>query len=109
MNVRGGGATTAEDSVAKLGISITVFGNVGVTLETARIRTPGVVADGPPMPSSAALASLTSTTAAPPSEVAQMSSRCSGSATTGESSTSSTVTSLRYRALGGWRGRGGRS
>ena len=90
MNVRAGGATTPEESVAKLGISMTVFGNVGVTLETARTRTPPAAT-----PSWRALASDTSTTAAPPSEVAQMSSRCSGSATTGESSTSATVTSLR--------------
>ena len=39
-----------------------------------------------------------STRAAPPSEVAQISSRRSGSATMGEARTSSAVTSLRYRA-----------
>ena len=54
-------------------MSITVLGNVGVTVETAAIRT------GSLSPALAAYASLTSTTAAAPSEVAQMSSRCSGS------------------------------
>ena len=43
---------------------------------------------------------LDRTRAAPPSEVAQISSSRRGSATIGEASTSSTVTSLRYRALG---------
>ena len=81
--------------MAKFGISITVFGNVGVTVETARMRT-----GERRRRAGLALAADTSTTAAPPSLVAQMSSRCSGSATTGESSTSSTVTSLRYRARG---------
>ena len=41
-----------------------------------------------------------STMAAPPSDVAQISSRCNGSATIGEARTSSTVTSFWNRALG---------
>ena len=39
MNVRSGGATAVAESVAKFGISITVFGNCGVTVEMARTRT----------------------------------------------------------------------
>ena len=41
--MRSGGATATAESVAKFGISMTVFGNGGVTVETARIRT-GVAA-----------------------------------------------------------------
>ncbi len=78
----------ALESVAKFGISITVCGKVGVTVETARTRT------GDVSPLRRAYSMLVRSTAAPPSEVAQMSSRCSGSATTAEASTSSTVTAF---------------
>jgi hypothetical protein len=37
--LRSGGARAAAESVEKLGISMTVFGNRGVTVDTARIRT----------------------------------------------------------------------
>jgi hypothetical protein len=74
--------------VAKFGISMTVLGNVGVTVATARSRNEG-------RPRERANESEVSTTAAPPSEVAQMSSSRSGSATTGEAATSSAVTALR--------------
>jgi hypothetical protein len=76
-----------------LGISMTVLGNVGVTVATARRRNDG-------RPRERANDADVSTTAAPPSEVAQMSSRRSGSATTGDAATSSPVTALRYRARG---------
>ena len=88
-----GAAETADESVAKLGISITVFGYVGVTVDTAATFTKLLAC-------LRAKSRLDTTRAAPPSLVAQMSSRCSGSATTGDSSTSSTLTSLRKRALG---------
>ena len=77
--------------MAKFGISITLLGNTGVTVDTARTRTAG----RPSVPWRRANAADASTTAAAPSLVAQMSSRCSGEATTGEASTSSTVTALR--------------
>ena len=71
-------AETADESVAKFGISITVFGYVGVTVETAATFTKSVAC-------LRANSRLDTTRAAPPSLVAQMSSRCSGSATTGDS------------------------
>ena len=70
-------------------MSMTVFGNVGVTVEIARTRT------GSARPCLRAYSIEVSTTAAAPSEVAQMSSRCSGSETTALLSTSSADTSLR--------------
>ena len=70
---------------------MTVLGKVGVTVETASIVTSG---SAPPAWRRAKSMEV-STRAAPPSEVAQISSRRSGSATMGEASTSSTVTSLR--------------
>ena len=79
----------------------TWFGYGGVTVEMARTRT------GSAMPWRLAYSIDDSTMAAPPSDVAQMSSSRSGSATIGDASTSSAVTSLRYRALGllsPWRG-----
>ena len=83
------------ESVAKLGISMTAWGNRGVTVDTASMVTRS---------SAPAWRGRTpcwySTRAAPPSEVAQISSRRSGSATIGEARTSSAVTSLRYRAFG---------
>ena len=89
MKVRSGAPTTAEDSVESSGMSITVLGKVGLTVETAATRT------APVSPCFFAYSALVSTTAAAPSEVAQMSSRCSGSATIGLARTSSSVTSLR--------------
>ena len=83
-------AATAE-SVEKLGISITVLGNEGVTVETALMVTSGAA----PPAWRRAKSMEVSTSAAPPSEVAQISSRRSGSATMGEARTSSTVTSPR--------------
>src|SRR6516165_3721075 len=85
------GATAAAESVAKFGISITVFGKVGVTVDTASIVTSGAA----PPTWRRAKSTLDSTTAAPPSDVAQISSRRRGSATIGDDNTSSTVTSLR--------------
>src|SRR5580704_3967108 len=87
--------TATAESVAKLGISITVWGNRGVTVETAGIDT----GEAPP-PWRRAKSMLDNTMAAPPSEVAQISIRRKGSATIGDASTSSALTSLRYRALG---------
>ena len=81
----------AAESVEKFGISMTVLGKVGVTVETASIVTSG---SAPPAWRRAKSMDV-STSAAPPSEVAQISRRRSGSATMGEASTSSTVTSLR--------------
>ena len=90
LKVRSGSPPTVAASVERLGMSMTVLGNVGVTVEIALIRTGSVEAvllrrtrcsRAPPRP--------------PPSEVAQMSSRCSGSATTALASTSSALTSLR--------------
>ena len=72
-----------------LGMSRTVLGKVGVTVLTALTRT------GRSRPIFFAYSVLATTTAAAPSEVAQMSSRCSGSLTTALVSTSSTLTSLR--------------
>ena len=91
MNVRSGSlsATTALQSVEMLGMSMTVLGNVGVTVLTALTRT------GRSRPIFLAYSVLATTTAAAPSEVAQMSRRCSGSLTTALASTSSTLTSLR--------------
>ena len=66
-----------------------VFGNRGVAVDTAATRT------GSPLPRRRANSRLDSTTAAAPSEVAQISSRRNGSATIGDASTSSSVTSLR--------------
>ena len=60
-----------------------------MTVEIALIRT------GSARPCRAAYSVLATITAAAPSEVAQMSSRCSGSATTALASTSSALTSLR--------------
>ena len=37
--VSAGGANAADESLAKFGISMTVFGNVGVTVEMPRTRT----------------------------------------------------------------------
>src|SRR5688572_33117469 len=90
---RAGGASVTDESVEKFGISITEFGNVGVTVEMAATRTGSVECFR-------AYSMLDSTTAAPPSLVAQMSRRCSGSATIGEARTSSSVTSFLYRAFG---------
>src|SRR5205085_12108441 len=92
--VGSGGPTAAAEWVAQLGIWITVFGKRGVTVETAATRA------GEPSPRRSAKSMLASTTAAPPSDVAQISRRRRGSATMGEASTSSSVTSLRYRAFG---------
>ena len=39
LNVRSGSATTSEESVERFGMSNTVFGKVGVTVEIALIRT----------------------------------------------------------------------
>ena len=75
----------------KFGISMTVLGNAGVTVDTASMVTSG----GRPPPWRRANSMLESTSAAPPSEVAQISSSRSGSATIGDASTSSTLTSLR--------------
>ena len=80
--------------MAKFGISMIVFGKRGVAVETAATRT------GSPLPRRRAKSMLDSTTAAAPSDVAQISSSRSGSATIGDASTSSSVTSLRYRAFG---------
>ena len=82
--------TRAEiaESVEKFGISITVCGKRGVTVETAAILTGFAVC-------LRANSRLESTSAAPPSLVAQMSSRLSGSETSGDFSTSSSVTALR--------------
>src|SRR5437868_581469 len=93
-NVSSGGPTAAAESVAKFGISMIVFGKRGVAVETAATRT------GSPDPRRRAKSMLDSTTAAAPSDVAQISSKRRGSATIGDASTSSVVTSLRYRALG---------
>jgi len=82
--------TATAESVAKLGISITVWGKRGVTVDTAGIET-GV----DPAPWRRAKSMLDSTIAAPPSEVAQISSRRSGSATMGDARTSSALTSWR--------------
>ncbi|CAM5577850.1 hypothetical protein SMICM304S_11747 [Streptomyces microflavus] len=71
------------------GRSRTVLGNVGVTVETARIRT------GSATPRRRAKSMPHSTSAAAPSEVAQMSSSRSGSATTADAATSSAVTGVR--------------
>src|SRR5579863_7386313 len=87
--------TATAESVAKLGISITVWGKRGVTVDTA-----GIVTAGEPPPWRRAKSMLDNTIAAPPSEVAQISMRRRGSATIGDARTSSAVTSLRYRALG---------
>ncbi len=84
-------AWTRRESVEKFGISITVLGNVGVTVDTASMVTSGVA----PPAWRRANSMLESTSAAPPSEVAQISSRRSGSATMGDARTSSTVTSFR--------------
>ena len=67
---------------------MTVLGNRGVTVETPAMVTGFDVCRR-------AKAMLVTTSAAPPSLVAQISSSRSGSATTGEASTSSSVTSLR--------------
>ena len=40
--MRSGGASAAAESVEKFGISMTVLGMRGVTVETARIRTGAV-------------------------------------------------------------------
>src|SRR3954451_24840815 len=82
------------ESVEKCGISMTVCGNAGVTVDTARTRT------GSAMPLLFAYSADVSTTAAPPSLVAQISTSRNGSATIGEARMSSTEKSLRYRALG---------
>ena len=80
----------AAESVEKLGISMMVWGKRGVTVDTASMVTRSAVPAW-----RRANSMLDSTRAAPPSEVAQISSRRSGSATIGEASTSSAVTSLR--------------
>ena len=84
-----GGANAADESVAKSGISITVFGKRGVTVEMPRTRTGAFV------PCVRAYSIDDTTIAAPPSDVAQMSRRWRGDATIGEASTSSSVTALR--------------
>ncbi len=66
-----------------------MFGYVGVTVEIAATRTELLA------PRRCAYSRLDTTTAAAPSLVAQMSSRRSGSATTGDAITSSSVTALR--------------
>ena len=75
------------------GRSMIVFGYVGVTVEMAATFTS-------PPPWRRANSTEDRTMAAPPSDVAQISSRRSGSATIGLARTSSSVTALRYRALG---------
>ena len=70
---------------------MTVLGNVGVTVDTASMVTNG---DAPPA-WRRANSMLDRTSAAPPSDVAQISNSRSGSATMGDPRTSSTVTSLR--------------
>jgi hypothetical protein len=79
---------TAE-SVARSGISTTPEGKLGVTVEIAAMR--GAL----PRPSLRAKATLDTTMAAPPSEVAQTSISRSGSATMAEAATSSAVNFLR--------------
>ena len=69
------------------GISMIVLGYTGVTVDTAEIFTGPVVCFR-------AKSMLERTSAAAPSLVAQMSSKCSGSATTAEPRTSSTLTSF---------------
>src|SRR3954463_16562831 len=93
-NGSGGAAAATAESVEKFGISMTVLGNRGVTVDTAATRT------GEPAPRDRAKSIDDSTRAAAPSDVAQISSSRKGSATIGELSTSSSVTSLRYRAYG---------
>ena len=93
-NESSGAATAAAESVAKFGISITVFGKVGETVEIARTRT------GDGAPCRRAYSIDASTMAAPPSDVAHISNRCNGWATTGEASASSSVTAFRYLAFG---------
>ena len=68
---------------------MTVLGNVGVVVETALMRT------GLSWPWALAHSSEEMIIAAPPSDVAQMWSSRSGSATTGDAITSSAVNSLR--------------
>ena len=82
-----GTCTLAAESVAKFGISITVFGYCGVTVETAGIVTKSVAC-------LRANSMLVRISAAPPSLVAQMSSSRSGSETTAEFITSSTLTAF---------------
>jgi hypothetical protein len=79
-----GTGSVAAESVAKFGISMTVCGKRGVTVETAAMVTGFVVRFR-------ANARLDSTSAAPPSLVAQIWSRRSGSETIAEASTSSTL------------------
>ena len=69
---------------------MTVWGKRGVMVDT-----PSMVTRSSVPACRRANSMLVSTRAAPPSEVAQISSRRSGSATMGEASTSSVVTSLR--------------
>ena len=83
-----GNGTVAAESVAKFGISMTVLGNFGVTVETAAMRAGFAVR-------LRANSMLASTSAAPPSLVAQISSKRSGSETTADASTSSSENSFR--------------
>lgn len=69
LNVRSGAGTAELESVEKFGISMIVCGNVGVTVEIALMRT------GSAMPILRAYSIDVSKIAAPPSDVAQMSSR----------------------------------
>ncbi len=83
-------SAAAAESVLMPGMSNTVWGNRGVTVETASMVTRSSLPAW-----RLANSRLESTRAAPPSEVAQISRSRSGSATIGEASTSSTVTDLR--------------
>ena len=79
-----GTPTPNAESVEKFGISITVFGYCGVIVETPAIFAGSVEC-------LRAYSSLVSTSAAPPSLVAQIWRRRSGSDTIGEFRTSSIV------------------
>lgn len=83
------GPAAVAESVAMSGRSRAVRGKRGETDETARIRT------GRATPCRRATSMLVSTSAAAPSEVAQMSSSRSGSATTADAATCSAVTGVR--------------
>ena len=95
-----GTGSPAAESVAKFGISMIVFGKVGVTVEIDATRTSDSLEPADPPRCRRAYSMDVNTIAAPPSEVAQMSSRRNGLATIGDAITSSTPTSLRYRAYG---------
>src|SRR5258705_9420122 len=79
---RAGGAAVDAESVAKFGISMTVLGKRGVTVETARMHTGGPADPGRRLEDSLEGGRR----AGPPSLVAQISSTPRGLATTGDSS-----------------------